>query len=148
MVFQHFSLFDALSVAENVALGMENPPPMRDLSARIAQVSRDYGLPLDPGRTVRELSAGERQRVEITRCLLQDPKLLIMDEPTSVLTPQEVAVLFGTLRKLREEGTAILTSRTSSRRYARSARRRRSFAAGRWWGRSTRRGPRPSGWRS
>jgi simple sugar transport system ATP-binding protein len=59
MVFQHFSLFDALSVAENVALGMENPP-MRDLSARIAQVSRDYGLPLDPGRTVRELSAGER----------------------------------------------------------------------------------------
>lgn len=63
MVFQHFSLFDALSVAENVALGMEDPPPLRDLSARIRDVSRDYGLPLDPARTVGDLSAGERQRV-------------------------------------------------------------------------------------
>jgi simple sugar transport system ATP-binding protein len=108
MVFQHFSLFDALSVAENIALGMENPPPLRDLSARIAQVSRDYGLPLDPRRTVGDLSAGERQRVEIIRCLLQSPKLLIMDEPTSVLTPQEVEILFRTLRQLREEGLSIL----------------------------------------
>ena len=108
MVFQHFSLFDALDVAENVALGMENPPPMRDLSARIREVSDSYGLPLDPARLVGDLSAGERQRVEIIRCLLQDPKLLIMDEPTSVLTPQEVDILFTTLRKLRGEGTAIL----------------------------------------
>jgi simple sugar transport system ATP-binding protein len=108
MVFQHFSLFEALSVAENVALGMENPPPMRDLSARIRKVSEDYGLPLDPARRVGDLSAGERQRVEIVRCLLQEPKLLIMDEPTSVLTPQEVDILFGTLRQLSQEGTAIL----------------------------------------
>ncbi|MDU8928244.1 ABC transporter ATP-binding protein [Alisedimentitalea sp. MJ-SS2] len=108
MVFQHFSLFDALGVAENIALGMENPPPMRDLAARIRSVSEDYGLPLDPFRIVGDLSAGERQRVEIIRCLLQDPKLLIMDEPTSVLTPQEVQILFETLRKLREEGTSIL----------------------------------------
>ncbi|EYD74814.1 Sugar ABC transporter, ATP-binding protein [Rubellimicrobium mesophilum DSM 19309] len=108
MVFQHFSLFDALSVAENIALGMEGPPPMRDLAARITQVSRDYGLPLDPHRTVGDLSAGERQRVEIIRCLLQSPRLLIMDEPTSVLTPQEVEILFRTLRRLREEGLAIL----------------------------------------
>jgi simple sugar transport system ATP-binding protein len=108
MVFQHFSLFDALSVAENIALGMEDPPPLRDLAARITQVSRDYGLPLDPRRIVGDLSAGERQRVEIIRCLLQSPKLLIMDEPTSVLTPQEVAILFRTLRTLREEGLAIL----------------------------------------
>jgi len=108
MVFQHFSLFDALNVAENIALGMENPPAMRDLARRIAQVSEQYGLPLDPYRTVGDLSAGERQRVEIIRCLLQDPKLLIMDEPTSVLTPQEVDILFETLRKLRSEGTSIL----------------------------------------
>jgi simple sugar transport system ATP-binding protein len=108
MVFQHFSLFDALSVAENVGLGMENPPPLRDLSRRISEVSRDYGLPLDPGRRVGDLSAGERQRVEIVRCLLQDPRLLIMDEPTSVLTPQEVGILFATLGKLAEEGTSIL----------------------------------------
>ncbi|MEC9197425.1 MAG: ABC transporter ATP-binding protein [Pseudomonadota bacterium] len=108
MVFQHFSLFDALSVAENVALGMDNPPPRRELSDKIRTVSKAYGLPLDPQRTVGDLSAGERQRVEIIRCLLQDPKLLIMDEPTSVLTPQEVEILFKTLRKLSAEGTAIL----------------------------------------
>ncbi len=108
MVFQHFSLFDALNVAENVALGMEDPPKMGDLAARIKSVSEAYGLPLDPFRTVGDLSAGERQRVEIIRCLLQDPKLLIMDEPTSVLTPQEVDILFETLRKLRAEGTSIL----------------------------------------
>lgn len=108
MVFQHFSLFDALNVAENVALGMENPPPQRELSERIRTVSENYGLPLDPFRTVGDLSAGERQRVEIIRCLLQDPKLLIMDEPTSVLTPQEVEILFKTLNKLKSEGTAIL----------------------------------------
>ena len=108
MVFQHFSLFDALNVAENIALGMEHPPRMRDLAARIREVSEAYGLPLDPDRLVGELSAGERQRVEIIRCLLQDPKILIMDEPTSVLTPQEVEILFKTLRKLSAEGTAIL----------------------------------------
>ncbi|CUH67835.1 Galactose/methyl galactoside import ATP-binding protein MglA [Thalassovita gelatinovora] len=108
MVFQHFSLFEALNVAENIALGMENPPKMGDLAARIRAVSDLYGLPLDPDRIVGDLSAGERQRVEIIRCLLQDPKLLIMDEPTSVLTPQEVDILFETLRKLSAEGTAIL----------------------------------------
>ena len=108
MVFQHFSLFDALSVAENIALGMENRPPLRDLSNRIREVSHTYGLPLDPARTVGDLSAGERQRVEIIRCLLQSPRLLIMDEPTSVLTPQEVAILFETLRKLKAEGVSIL----------------------------------------
>ncbi|MBE0453624.1 ATP-binding cassette domain-containing protein [Roseovarius autotrophicus] len=108
MVFQHFSLFDALNVAENVALGMEAPPPMRRLAARIREVSETYGLPLDPARLTGDLSAGERQRVEIIRCLLQEPRLLIMDEPTSVLTPQEVDILFETLRKLTAEGVAIL----------------------------------------
>jgi ABC-type uncharacterized transport system ATPase subunit len=108
MVFQHFSLFDALTVAENITLGMENPPPLKDLSARIREVSDRYGLPLDPFRIVGDLSAGERQRVEIIRCLLQDPRLMIMDEPTSVLTPQEVQILFETLRKLRAQGTSIL----------------------------------------
>jgi simple sugar transport system ATP-binding protein len=108
MVFQHFSLFEALNVAENVALGMERPPAMRELAARIRAVSEEYGLPLDPARMVGDLSAGERQRVEIIRCLLQEPDLLIMDEPTSVLTPQEVEILFRTLRQLASEGTSIL----------------------------------------
>ena len=108
MVFQHFSLFEALSVAENISLGMESPPNQRDLAKKIKSVSNSYGLPLEPGKTVGSLSAGERQRVEIVRCLLQEPKLLIMDEPTSVLTPQEVTELFKTLRRLSDEGISIL----------------------------------------
>ena len=107
MVFQHFSLFDSLSVKENIALGLDSVEPA-DLGARIEKVSRHYGLPLDPDRFVYTLSVGERQRIEIVRCLLQEPRLLIMDEPTSVLTPQEVEQLFKTLRRLSEEGVAIL----------------------------------------
>ncbi|MGO4724073.1 MULTISPECIES: ABC transporter ATP-binding protein [unclassified Inquilinus] len=108
MVFQHFSLFEALTVAENIALGLENPPERRVLAKKIREVSEAYGLPLDPHREIHSLSVGERQRVEIVRCLLQDPKLLIMDEPTSVLTPQEVERLFETLRRLAAEGCSIL----------------------------------------
>ena len=108
MVFQHFSLFEAMSVAENIALAIDAPGTMRSLSARIAQVSRAYGLPLEPERAVGSLSVGERQRVEIVRCLLQKPRLLVMDEPTSVLTPQEVGTLFATLRRLASEGVSIL----------------------------------------
>ena len=108
MVFQHFSLFEAMSVVENIALVLEAPGGRRALSARIRSVSGDYGLPLDPDRTVASLSVGERQRVEIVRCLLQQPRLLVMDEPTSVLTPQEVSLLFATLRRLANEGISIL----------------------------------------
>ena len=108
MVFQHFSLFEAMTVLENIALGMDEPGDMKALAERVTEVSRTYGLPLDPHRDVYTLSVGERQRIEIVRCLLQDPKLLIMDEPTSVLTPQEVERLFETLRQLAAEGCSIL----------------------------------------
>ena len=108
MVFQHFSLFEAMSVLENIALGTEGARDMKALGRRIVEVSRAYGLPLDPAREVHTLSVGERQRIEIVRCLLQSPKLLIMDEPTSVLTPQEVERLFLTLRQLAVEGCSIL----------------------------------------
>ena len=108
MVFQHFSLFDSLTVAENIALGLEQRLSMADLAMQIKQVSARYGLALDPDRHIHTLSVGERQRVEIVRCLLQEPALLIMDEPTSVLTPQEADGLFETLRQLAAEGCAIL----------------------------------------
>ncbi|MGB3339608.1 MAG: ABC transporter ATP-binding protein [Devosia sp.] len=108
MVFQHFSLFEALTVLENIALGMDAKIPSRELEARIRAVMTQYGLLLDPHRTVATLSVGERQRIEIVRALLLDPKLLIMDEPTSVLTPQEVEQLFDVLRKLAAEGCSIL----------------------------------------
>ena len=108
MVFQHFSLFESLTVADNIALGLNDPADRVNLAERIITVSNEYGLPLDPTRTVHDLSVGERQRIEIVRCLLQNPKLLIMDEPTSVLTPQEVDRLFITLRRLASEGCSIL----------------------------------------
>jgi len=108
MVFQHFSLFEALTVLENIALGMDAKIPSRELEARIREVMQTYGLLLDPHRTVATLSVGERQRIEIVRALLLNPKLLIMDEPTSVLTPQEVEQLFEVLRKLAAEGCSIL----------------------------------------
>nr|WP_245217395.1 ABC transporter ATP-binding protein [Neoroseomonas nitratireducens] len=108
MVFQHFSLFEAMSVAENVALALDVPEPLPRVAERLAAVSRAYGLPLEPGREIWRLSVGERQRVEIVRCLMQDPRLIILDEPTSVLTPQEAEGLFGTLDRLRTEGRAVL----------------------------------------
>ena len=108
MVFQHFSLFETLTVVENVALALPGAPDLGDLARRIEKVSEKYGLPVDPRRLVHALSVGERQRVEIIRCLLQNPKLLIMDEPTSVLTPQAVRKLFETLRQLSAEGCSIL----------------------------------------
>jgi len=108
MVFQHFSLFETLTVTENIALAMDDYSDMESLAARIKKVSKEYGLPLDPYQLVHSLSVGIRQRVEIIRCLLQKPKLLIMDEPTSVLTPQAVRKMFETLRRLADEGCSIL----------------------------------------
>ncbi len=108
MVFQHFSLFEALTVAENIALAMPGDFDLAALSEKIARVSKEYGLPLEPTAVVADLSVGERQRIEIVRCLLQEPRLLIMDEPTAVLTPQEADQLFVTLERLAREGCAVL----------------------------------------
>jgi len=108
MVFQHFALFESLTVAENIQLSIDQPPSKQKLSNRITEISEHYGLPIAPDRLVHSMSVGERQRVEIVRCLLQNPKLLIMDEPTSVLTPQAVLSLFETLRRLADEGCSIL----------------------------------------
>jgi simple sugar transport system ATP-binding protein len=108
MVFQHFALFETLTVAENVALTLRGAADVAALAREISAVSARYGLPVDPRRRVHALSVGERQRVEIVRCLMQSPKLLILDEPTSVLTPQAVRKLFETLRALAAEGCSIL----------------------------------------
>ncbi len=107
MVHQHFSLFEAFTAVQNIALALPDVP-LAGLAQRTREVSEAYGLTLDPQALVADLSAGERQRIEIVRCLLQDPTLIIMDEPTSVLTPQEADTLFVTLRRLREEGRTIL----------------------------------------
>lgn len=108
MVFQHFSLFEALTVAENIALSLDDDIPLSRVAEQAAALSVQYGLPLDPSAHVADLSVGERQRIEIVRALLQNPRLIILDEPTSVLTPQEADKLFETLNKLRSEGRSVL----------------------------------------
>jgi simple sugar transport system ATP-binding protein len=109
MVFQHFSLFETLTVAQNIALAMgPTAGTPQQLERKIKEVSKRYGMALEPQRLVHSLSIGERQRVEIIRCLMQDIRLLILDEPTSVLTPQEAEDLFVTLRRLAAEGCSIL----------------------------------------
>ncbi len=108
MVFQHFSLFEALTVAENIALSLDSSIPLARVAEEARNLSAAYGLPLDPQSHVADLSVGERQRIEIVRALLQNPKLIILDEPTSVLTPQEADRLFETLEKLRSEGKSVL----------------------------------------
>lgn len=106
MVFQHFSLFETLTVVENVQLVV--PGRKSELTERIRSLGSDFGLEVDPLAHVHALSVGERQRVEIIRCLMTDPRLLILDEPTSVLPPQSVEKLFETLRRLRDRGVSIL----------------------------------------
>ena len=108
MVYQHFSLFDTLTAAENVWLGLDKAQSLAQVTQRIRDVAGTYGLDMDPLRPVHTLSVGERQRVEIVRALLTNPQLLILDEPTSVLTPQAVETLFVTLRQLAADGCSIL----------------------------------------
>ena len=133
MVFQHFSLFDALNVAENVALALPKDRSLKEVSQSLSKISEEYGLPLDPTAQIADLSVGERQRVEIVRCLLADPELIIMDEPTSVLTPQEADTLFVTLRKLRDEGGPSFIFPTSSMKCAPYATRRPFCVTGKSW---------------
>ncbi len=112
MIHQHFMLVNTLTVAENVALGTRSTRrPLTDLEAvsrRIAELSERYGLRVDPQASIWQLSVGERQRVEIIKALYRDVSLLILDEPTAVLTPQEVDDLFAVLRQMVADGRGLV----------------------------------------
>ena len=108
MVHQHFAVFETLTVAQNVILGISEKISVEECAKRINALGERYGIAVDPFAIVADLSMGERQRVEIIRALMSNPKLLILDEPTSVLTPQAVRKLFETLKKLASEGVSIL----------------------------------------
>jgi simple sugar transport system ATP-binding protein len=108
MVFQHFALFETLTVAENVRLGVGRRLGRAEVAVRLQRVVEEYDLDIAPDRPVASLAIGERQRVEIARALVTDPRLLILDEPTAVLAPTAVERLFQTLRKLAASGCAVL----------------------------------------
>lgn len=111
MVHQHFRLVERFTVAENVALGDLGQPlrlPRREIEQQVGEVSERYGLPVDPRATVADLSVGQRQRVEIVKLLHRGATILLLDEPTAVLTPQEVDALFRTVRAMATEGASVV----------------------------------------
>jgi simple sugar transport system ATP-binding protein len=108
MVFQHFALFESLTVLENVWLGLDTKQSRAELRGRLLAVAHDHGLDMALDTAVHDLAVGERQRVELVRALVTEPRLLILDEPTSVLTPQAAERLFVTLRRIAAGGCSIL----------------------------------------
>jgi simple sugar transport system ATP-binding protein len=112
MVHQHFMLVDTMTVTENIVLGAEPGTPValnvRDAARHIRQLSHDFKLVVDPDAVVEQLSVGEQQRVELLKALYRDARLLILDEPTAVLTPPEVAEFFAVLRQMRDRGKTIV----------------------------------------
>jgi len=112
MVHQHFMLVEPLTVTENIILGAEPTAGLsidyRKARARVREISEQYGLKIDPDAHIADLSVGQQQRVEILKTLYRGARILILDEPTAVLTPQEVAEMFAILRGLRDQGKTII----------------------------------------
>jgi simple sugar transport system ATP-binding protein len=109
MVHQHFSLVGDMSVVDNVLLGRERGIlNRRECARQLEKLAFDYGLPLDPFARIEDLSVGERQRVEIVKCLIRDPQLFVLDEPTAVLLPDEIAALLEVCRRVAASGRAVV----------------------------------------
>ena len=109
MVHQHFSVIGTMTVVENLMLGRVHGRLRRgEFAARIMEISGAYGLEIDPHRRVNELSVGERQRVEIVKCLMRNPRLLILDEPTAVLPPTEIDALLSICRQVAAGGCGVV----------------------------------------
>ncbi|MGA2127925.1 MAG: ABC transporter ATP-binding protein [Xanthobacteraceae bacterium] len=109
MVHQHFSLVHDMTVVDNVLLGQTRGVlDRRACASRLDQLARQYGLPLEPFARIEDLSVGERQRVEIVKCLMRDPHLFVLDEPTAVLLPDEIAALLDVCRRVAERGCGVV----------------------------------------
>lgn len=110
MIHQHFKLVDIFTAAENIVLGLkeEGRYNIKKVSSRVAEISSKYGFEIDPDKKIYEMSVSEKQTVEIIKVLYRGANLLILDEPTAVLTPQETQKLFAVLRKMKEDGKSII----------------------------------------
>lgn len=110
MIHQHFKLVDVFTAAENIVLGLKEDGKfdIKSVEKKVAEISAKYGFSIDPSKKIYEMSVSEKQTVEIIRVLYRGADILILDEPTAVLTPQETKKLFGILRKMRDDGKAII----------------------------------------
>ena len=110
MIHQHFKLVDVFSAAENIVLGLNDNRKfnINEVSQRVAQISEKYGFDIDPRKKVYQMSVSEKQTVEIIKVLYRGADILILDEPTAVLTPQETQKLFEVVRRMRDDGKAII----------------------------------------
>ena len=108
MVHQHFKLIDVLSATENIILGLEGKLDVKKASAKVKEICDKYGFDVDPDKKIYDMSVSEKQTVEIVKVLYRGANILILDEPTAVLTPQETDMLFNVLRNMREDGKAIV----------------------------------------
>ncbi len=110
MIHQHFKLVDVFSAAENIILGLDDEKKfdIKEVEKKVAEITARYGFSLDPAKKIYEMSVSEKQTVEIIRVLYREADILILDEPTAVLTPQEAKKLFAVLRRMRDDGKAII----------------------------------------
>ena len=108
MIHQHFKLVDVFTAAENIVLGLDEKYNIKKATQRVAEISSKYGFEIDPNKKIYEMSVSEKQTVEILKVLYRGANILILDEPTAVLTPQESQKLFAVLRRMRNDGKAII----------------------------------------
>lgn len=108
MIHQHFKLVDVFTAGENVVLGIDEKYSIKQVNSRVREIAERYGFDIDPEKKIHEMSVSEKQTVEIIKVLYRGADILILDEPTAVLTPQEITKLFAVLRKMREDGKSII----------------------------------------
>ena len=108
MIHQHFKLVDVFTAAENIVLGLDEKYNIKNTAKKVAEISKKYGFEIDPNKKIYEMSVSEKQTVEIIKVLYRGANILILDEPTAVLTPQETQKLFAVLKRMKEDGKAII----------------------------------------